>query len=78
LRAGDAAGFKEGDTEGHCLKNQSQNDALILEIGSRFSDDVGHYSDIDMVANVNGKPALYTHRDGAPYTGIKRRGPDDD
>jgi hypothetical protein len=31
-----------------------------------------------MVANVNGKPALYTHRDGAPYTGIKRRGPDDD
>ena len=31
--------------------------------------------DIDMVAPAGGKPAAYTHRDGAPYENIRRRGP---
>ena len=75
LSAGEAAGFKAGDPDGHCLRNHSDSDVLILEIGSRFSNDVGHYSDIDMVAEADGKPAIYTHRDGTPYTDIKRRGP---
>ena len=78
LSAGDAAGFKAGDSNGHCLRNDSDSDASILEIGSRFADDVGHYSDIDMVAHADGKPAIYTHRDGTPYTDIKRRGPEAD
>lgn len=78
LRAGDAAGFKAGDTDGHSFQNRSDGEVLFLEIGARAGDDVGHYSDIDMVAHMNGEPALYTHRDGTPYTDIKRRGPDDD
>jgi len=36
LRAGDAAGFKAGDTNGHCLQNRSDREALVLEIGSRI------------------------------------------
>jgi uncharacterized cupin superfamily protein len=75
LRAGDAAGFKAGDTNGHCLQNHSNSDACILEIGTRSPTDIGHYSDIDMVAPAEGRPAIYTHRDGAPYEDIKRRGP---
>jgi uncharacterized cupin superfamily protein len=75
LRAGDAAGFKAGDANGHCLQNRSDNDAYLLEIGTRVLDDVGYYSDIDMVAPAGGKPAEYTHRDGTPYPDIKRRGP---
>src|SRR5215469_3221851 len=75
LQAGDAAGFKAGDANGHCLQNRSNSDACILEIGTRSPADIGHYSDIDMMAPAEGRPAAYTHRDGTPYEGIKRRGP---
>ncbi|MGH8291502.1 MAG: cupin domain-containing protein [Steroidobacteraceae bacterium] len=77
LRQGDAAGFKAGDSDGHCLQNRSTRDALVLEIGTRIADDVGYYSDIDMVAPADGRPAVYTHRDGIPYENIRRRGPAD-
>jgi uncharacterized cupin superfamily protein len=77
LHAGDAAGFKAGDKNGHCLQNRSAADAELLEIGTRIAEDAGYYSDIDMVAPAGGKPAPYTHRDGTPYEDIRRRGPDD-
>ena len=73
LRAGDCAGFKAGDPNGHCLQNHSDRDAVVLEIGTRAAEDVGHYSDIDMTAPAQGKPAIYTCRDGSPYEGIRRR-----
>lgn len=75
LRPGDAAGFKAGDGNGHCLRNQSKSDVLVLEIGTRLKDDSAHYSDIDMMAPAGGKPATFTRRDGTPYAGIERRGP---
>jgi uncharacterized cupin superfamily protein len=77
LRAGDAAGFKAGEPNGHCLQNRSQQDAVLLEVGSRFEDETAHYPDIDLVAPPYEQPAMYTRRDGTPYTGLKRRGPDD-
>jgi uncharacterized cupin superfamily protein len=75
LRAGDAAGFPAGDTNGHCLQNRSDRDAEILEVGTRVPGDAGYYSDIDMIAPAGGKPAVYTRRDGTPYQDIRRRGP---
>jgi uncharacterized cupin superfamily protein len=75
LRAGDAAGFKAGDSNGHCLQNRSNEDACVLEVGTRVAGDAGHYSDIDMVSPAGGHPAVYTYRDGRPYEDIKRRGP---
>ena len=75
LRAGDAAGFPAGDTNGHCLQNRSGADARILEIGTRVPGDSAFYSDIDMVAPAGGQPALYTHRDGTRYPDTGRRGP---
>ena len=77
LRAGDAAGFKAGEENGHCLNNNSAADALVLEIGTRLAGDAAFYSDIDMVAPAGAKPAMYTRRDGTPYENLKRRGPDD-
>lgn len=71
LRAGDAAGFKAGDPDGHCLQNRSAADALVLEVGTRIAGDMAYYSDIDMVAAGGGK---YTHRDGTPYPDVKRHG----
>ena len=73
LTAGDAAGFKAGDTNGHCLQNHGSADALLLESGSRVATDAGHYSDIDMHAPAAGKPAIYTRKDGSPYINLRRR-----
>ena len=63
LRAGDCAGFKANDTNGHHLQNRSDSDALVLEVGSRIEGDAAYYPDIDLVA----KGTSYLHRDGAPY-----------
>ena len=70
LHPGDAAGFKAGDPDGHCLQNRSSADVLVLEIGSRLKDDEAYYSDIDMktAAGVG-----YVHRDGTPYPKAARR-----
>ena len=75
LRAGDAAGFKANDDNGHCLQNRSATDAQVLEVGTRSADDAAYYPEIDMVAPAGGQPAQYTHRDGTPYTDLRRRGP---
>ncbi len=75
LRAGDGAGFKAGDDNGHCLQNRSGAEARVLEIGSRVKGDGAFYPDIDMVAPPGRTPAPYTHRDGRPYENIRRRGP---
>jgi len=42
LRAGDAAGFKAGDRNGHCLQNRSDSDARVLEIGTRIPENTGY------------------------------------
>lgn len=76
LRPGDCAGFKAGDGNGHCLRNLSGADALVLEIGSRIEGDAAFYPDIDLVAPAGGKPAVYAHRDGRPYEDIRRRAED--
>lgn len=77
MRPGDAAGFKANDPDGHCLQNRSNREAFVLEIGTRIPGDGAYYSDIDMIAPPRGQPAMYAHRDGTPYTDIRRRGPDD-
>jgi uncharacterized cupin superfamily protein len=77
LRSGDAAGFKAGDGNGHCLQNRTRHEALVLEIGTRVPGDAAFYPDIDMISPAEGKPSIYTHRDGTPYGDIRRRGPGD-
>lgn len=71
LHAGDAAGFKANDSDGHCLQNRSDRDAVVLEIGSRVAGETAHYADIDMLAH----GGAYTRRDGTPYPKAARRGP---
>ena len=73
LKAGDCAGFKANDSDGHCLQNRSNADAMVLEIGTRDpGKNMAYYNDIDMIA----KPAGggYAHRDGSPYPKTERRG----
>jgi uncharacterized cupin superfamily protein len=75
LRAGDAAGFKANDPNGHCLQNRSSADATLLEIGTRVPNDSATYPDVDLMAPAGGKPVRYTHRDGTPYPQRERSGP---
>ena len=72
LRAGDCAGFKAGDQNGHHLQNRSASAARFLEMGTRLPDDGAFYSDIDMMV----EPGVgFAHRDGTPYPRSERRGP---
>lgn len=63
LREGDCAGFKAGVKDGHHLQNRARSDAVLLEIGSRKSEDAGEYPDIDMRFSPHG----FAHKDGRPY-----------
>jgi len=76
LKAGDCAGFKAGDKDGHHLQNRSSTDVLLLEIGTRPATDSGEYPDIDMAFQM-GMPPVYTRKDGTPYADIKWRKPGD-
>jgi uncharacterized cupin superfamily protein len=73
LKAGDCAGFKAGDEDGHHLQNRSSGDVLLLEVGTRVEGDGAHYPGIDLVYPADGVPAIYTHLDGTPYTDIRQR-----
>ena len=72
LRPGDAAGWKAGVPNGHCLINRTDRDAVYLEIGSRAPREVASYPDIDMRAEKDEKGMRYVHRDGTPYPGSER------
>lgn len=72
LHPGDCAGFKAGD--GHCLQNCSQDDAVILELGTRNRlEGLVHYPGIDLLG-VLGR-AGYSHTDGTPYPDRSQRRP---
>jgi uncharacterized cupin superfamily protein len=74
LRAGDCVGFKAGVANGHHLQNRSDQEALVLEIGSRHArEDEVLYPDIDLQA-LKGR-AGYAHKNGALYAGSKPRDP---
>ena len=55
LKAGDCAGFKAGVPIGHYVVNKSSKIAVIFELGTRYDNEVCHYSGLDFTARkVNG------------------------
>jgi uncharacterized cupin superfamily protein len=67
LKAGDAAAWKAGVANGHCLINRSNRDARIIEIGTRAATERAHYPDIEMMAARDEKGARYTKKDGTAF-----------
>jgi uncharacterized cupin superfamily protein len=67
LKPGDAAGFKAGVANGHCLINRSPRDAVYLEIGSRAARERVDYPDIDMRVERDAGGMRYLHKSGEPY-----------
>jgi uncharacterized cupin superfamily protein len=71
LRAGDCAGFKAGETNGHHLQNRTNADAMLLEIGTRDPGrDEVEYPDIDLAIRAGVRAFL--HKDGTPYPAPSR------
>lgn len=64
LKAGDAAGWKAGEDNGHHLINRSNNPATYIEIGTRAPKERAHYPDDDLLYESD---AGFTHKDGSPY-----------
>lgn len=71
LRAGEWAGFKAGERNGHSFQNRSDRDAVLIEIGSRVAGDEAFYPDIDL-RTVAGE-SDYFHRDGVTSYGPQPR-----
>ena len=69
LQAGDAAGFKAGVPNGHCLINRSREDAVYLEIGTRAARERVDYPDIDMRLERDERGGRFLHKSGEPYPG---------
>jgi uncharacterized cupin superfamily protein len=66
LRAGDCAGFKAGESDGHHLQNRTSSDAVLLEVGTRNPErDAVDYPDIDLMIKAGARTFL--HKDGTPY-----------
>ncbi len=66
LKAGDCAGFKADDSNGHHLQNRTDHEVVLLEMGSRRPGEGDiDYPDIDMVFPKGAKG--FQHRDGRPY-----------
>jgi uncharacterized cupin superfamily protein len=67
LKPGEAAAWRAGVQNGHCLVNRSNRDAVFIEIGTRALAERAHYSDIDMMVVRDGAGARYTKKDGSAY-----------
>jgi uncharacterized cupin superfamily protein len=67
LRPGDAAAFKSGVANGHCLVNRTAADAVYLEVGTRARRERAEYPDIDMRMERDENGARYLHKSGEPY-----------
>jgi uncharacterized cupin superfamily protein len=66
LRPGMIAGFRAGAANGHHLVNRSDKTARVLEVGTRTTDEVAYYSDIDMMVRENADGWGYSTKDGRP------------
>ena len=66
---GDCAGWPAGDTNGHCFRNDTDQEASFLVIGSKAKHEVATYSDIDFRIEIDDGAARFTYRDGSDWTG---------
>ena len=69
LGPGDAACWKAGDPNAHCLQNRTDRPVLYLIVGTRAQEDDCHYPDIDLHYRRRGGENSMTHKDGTPYPG---------
>lgn len=67
LEPGMCAGFKAGTGDAHHLLNQTDEDAVYLEVGDRTPGDEAVYPDDDLKAEQVDGRWTFRHKDGTPY-----------
>lgn len=67
LAPGMCAGFRAGSGNAHRLFNDTDAEAVYLEIGDRTPDDAATYPDDDLRAERVGDGWRFVHVDGRPY-----------
>jgi uncharacterized cupin superfamily protein len=67
LSPGMCAGFRAGTGNGHCLVNETDEEAVYLEVGDRTPGDEGTYPDDDLKAVLVDGRWKFLHKDGTPY-----------
>lgn len=70
LEPGMCVGFKAGDGNAHCLRNESAAAVLLLEVGDRTPGDSASYPDDDLLARAEPQGWVFTHKDGTPFTDL--------
>jgi len=73
IGTGEAAGFPGGTPNAHQFVNLGTQEAVLLEIGTRPSEDRCHYADHDLVAHDRDGASWFSTRDGTPITDVKDR-----
>ena len=69
MRPGDCAAFPAGSTDGHHFINRSDRVAKFLVVGTKAKREVATYSDVDMMVEMEGGKATFTHKDGSDWKG---------
>lgn len=67
LTPGMCAGFPAGRSDGHCLVNRTDRDAVYLEVGDRRPEDAVTYPDDDIAGRATPQGRRFTRKDGTPY-----------
>ena len=67
LKPGDAAAWKAGVANGHCLINRTSATPSSSRSARAPSVERAHYSDIDMMVVRDDSGFNYTHKNGEPY-----------
>ncbi len=70
LNPGDCAAFLAGVANGHHLVNKSGQPGAFLVIGTHTPQEVGYYSDTDMMVRVDASGFHFTTRNGDPVADI--------
>lgn len=67
LAPGMCAGFRAGSGNGHRLLNETDEEAVYLEVGDRTPGDVASYPDDDLAAEFVDGRWRFVHKDGTAY-----------
>jgi uncharacterized cupin superfamily protein len=67
LSPGMCAGFRAGNGDAHCLRNDGDTDVVYLEVGDRSAGDAVAYPDDDLRADFVDGAWRFAHVDGTPY-----------
>ncbi len=66
MNAGDCATFKAGDNNGHAIVNKSNEDVVLLEVGTRSQKEIVHYTNKDLINDVDRtQTKQYTFKDSS-------------